>query len=128
MDLAEILKRVEQRLKELGLTAKGASALAGRPDAIRNLKRAVRDGGRQGISTATIAALAPVLEVSEEWLATGRSGEPLALATTDNWPIDPMKLARLVSEARERLGALPEDEARNLTEALIEASRTRPNR
>ena len=45
---------------------------------------------------------------------------------SDQWPIDTEKLARLITEARERLGDLPEDEARNLVAALISASRTRP--
>ena len=46
---------------------------------------------------------------------------------SDQWPIDAEKLARLVTEARERLGDLPADEARNLVAALISASRTRPD-
>jgi SOS-response transcriptional repressor LexA len=41
-------------------------------DAIRNLKRAVKEpDGRKGVSTRTITALAPVLETSAAWLLTG---------------------------------------------------------
>lgn len=47
---------------------------------------------------------------------------------SDDWRIDTAKLARLLTEARERLGALPEDEAHNLVEALISASRRPPGR
>jgi phage repressor protein C with HTH and peptisase S24 domain len=74
MDLKAILFRVERRLSKLGLKPATASKMAGRPDAIRNLKRAAQEGsGRKGISTDTIAALAPVLRTYPAWLidATG---------------------------------------------------------
>ncbi len=46
--------------------------LAGKPDAIRNLERAIeKNTGRSGISTATIKALAPVLETTPAWLLDG---------------------------------------------------------
>jgi phage repressor protein C with HTH and peptisase S24 domain len=63
---------VETRLKALGLTANAASALARKPDAVRNLKRAVKNGDRTGITTGTLAALAPVLETTASWLISGR--------------------------------------------------------
>lgn len=75
MDLKGILERVERRLAAVNLTANAASELAGKPDAIRNLKRAVKDGGK-GVNVGTISALAPVLETTTSWLleATGDEG------------------------------------------------------
>lgn len=71
MNLPEILARIEKRLAEVGLTADAASKLAKKPDAIRNIKRAVKDGSRTGVSTATIAALAGPLQCQAAWLMTG---------------------------------------------------------
>ena len=71
MKLAEILSRIEMRLEALGISANEASRRAGKPDAIRNLRRAVAKGEREGISTATLMALAPVLETTAPWLLTG---------------------------------------------------------
>jgi hypothetical protein len=68
MELRAVLDRIESRLNAEGLSADKASRLAGKPDAIRNLKRAIQDGGRQGISTGTLRALAPVLKVTPGWL------------------------------------------------------------
>ena len=72
--LADILLRVERRLELLQLTAHAASARAGSPDAIRNLRRAVLEG-RRGVSTATLTALAPVLQTTAAWLMDGQGAE-----------------------------------------------------
>jgi transcriptional regulator with XRE-family HTH domain len=80
MRLADILQRIEGRLVALGLSAAAASKMAGKPEAIRNIRRAVKIGHRQGVSSVTIAALAPVLQTTEGWLLTGQggSGEEIA--------------------------------------------------
>lgn len=75
MELEDILTRIESRLGALGLSAHAASLAAKRPDAIRNLKRAVRGGDRRGITTETLIALAPVLKTSAAWLLEG-VGDP----------------------------------------------------
>jgi SOS-response transcriptional repressor LexA len=75
MELEDILTRVESRLQALGLSAHAASLAAKKPDAIRNLKRAVKNGDRRGITTETLAALAPVLQTSASWLLEG-TGDP----------------------------------------------------
>ena len=75
MDYAAILDRIEERLRAQKLSADRASTLARRPDAIRNLRRAVKTGARQGVSLATLADLAPALEVSLPWLLNGTSGD-----------------------------------------------------
>jgi hypothetical protein len=68
---AEILARIDLRLKELQLTDNKASLLARKPDSIRNLRRAVKDGTRTGVTTSTMTALAPVLRTSVGWLLEG---------------------------------------------------------
>lgn len=66
-----MLARIESRLKAVGLSAHAASLAAKRPDAIRNLKRAVKNHYRRGITTETLMALAPVLKTSAAWLLEG---------------------------------------------------------
>lgn len=75
MDLEDILFRIESRLAALGLSAHAASLAARKPDAIRNLKRAVKNGDRRGVTTETLIALAPVLKTSAAWLLEG-IGDP----------------------------------------------------
>jgi hypothetical protein len=74
MSLADVLTRVEKRLKVMQLSADAASTKAGKPDAIRNLKRAIKEG-RRGVSSTTIAALAEVLQTSSAWLLEGTGPE-----------------------------------------------------
>lgn len=71
MNLTEILARIEERLLVVGLKADAASKLAKKPDAIRNIRRAVKDDKRTGITTATVEALAGPLQCSVSWLLTG---------------------------------------------------------
>ena len=71
MDLEDVLTRIESRLKALGLSAHAASLAAKKPDAIRNLQRAVRSGDRRGVTTETLMALAPVLKTTAAWLLEG---------------------------------------------------------
>lgn len=75
MDQVAILRRVEERLKALKMSADRASALARRPDAIRNLRRAVSGSGRQGVSLATLADLAVALETTLPWLLGDDGGD-----------------------------------------------------
>lgn len=71
MNLKDILERVDARLLALGLSDNAAQIAAGKPGAISNLRAAVKQGGRSGISTATLRALAPILKARPEWLLTG---------------------------------------------------------
>jgi SOS-response transcriptional repressor LexA len=75
MELEDVLSRVESRLRALNLSAHAASLAAKKPDAIRNLRRAVRSGDRRGITTETLAALAPVLQTTAAWLLEGVGNE-----------------------------------------------------
>jgi phage repressor protein C with HTH and peptisase S24 domain len=70
--LPEILARIDERLMELGLSDNAASVRAGKPDAIRNARRAINSPNRQGITLATLEALAGALETDVSWLADGR--------------------------------------------------------
>ncbi len=79
-DMAAVLRRIAKRLKAVKLTANAASKKAGKPDAIRNLQRAVESGGRQGITVATLTALAPVLATTMAWLLEGKGVEDTAAA------------------------------------------------
>ena len=75
MELEDVLFRIESRLKAVGLSAHAASLAAKRPDAICNLKRAVKNHDRRGVTTETLMALAPVLKTTAAWLLEG-VGEP----------------------------------------------------
>lgn len=77
--LPEILARIDERLAALKLTDNAASKLAGKPDAIRNARRAVDSPNRQGITLATLEALATALQTDVSWLADGnRQGSATA--------------------------------------------------
>lgn len=74
MELPAILDRIEARLKAVGVSADAASSAAKKPDAIRNMRRAVKSG-RRGVNSETIAALAPVLLTTPSWLLEGAGEE-----------------------------------------------------
>lgn len=68
----QLLDRIEKRLKFLDMKPATASLAAGlSKDAIRNLQR----GTTRGMQTESIAALAPVLKTSIEWLSSGKGQE-----------------------------------------------------
>ena len=74
--LQDVVRRIEKRLKAVGKSATAASKDAGlSEDAIRNMRRAVQKGDRQGISTRTVFALAPVLKTTAGWLLEGIGDE-----------------------------------------------------
>ena len=76
MQLKDVLERVESRLKALNMSAHAASMAAKKPDAVRNLRRAVQNGERRGITTDTLSALAPVLQTTASWLMEGAAEVP----------------------------------------------------
>lgn len=77
--LEDVVHRVESRLEAVGLSATAASKAAGLSgDAIRNLQRAAKEGKRQGVSTRTINALAPILKTNVNWLLNGEGDENTA--------------------------------------------------
>ena len=109
-ELAALLARIDQRLNSIGLSAHAASKAAGKPDAIRNIRRAV-ETGRAGVSTATIAALAPVLQTTVAWL-TAEAG-PEESASTAQRPVIPVV-------GRVGAGGAISTEAENLAAPLFE--------
>lgn len=65
----DVLKRIDRRLRALGLSENAASAAAGMSrDAIRSVRRGIEGGRQRGISTETLEKLAPVLDTTPEWL------------------------------------------------------------
>lgn len=78
MQQAELLQRIEERLKALGISAAAASRAAGASDAIRNIRRAVRAGKETSVSVRTLQALAGVLQTSPGWLLSGEEPAPPA--------------------------------------------------
>lgn len=74
--IEDVLKRIEERLKALNLSASAASLKAGLSrDAIRNMRRGLKSQARTGVSTNTIEALARVLQVSPAWLLKGNDAD-----------------------------------------------------
>lgn len=74
--LKDILERIDKRLAAVGLAESKAATLAGlSSSAIRNIRRAVRDGKNTGASIKTIEAIAPILNTSSAWLLEGSGTE-----------------------------------------------------
>ena len=71
----EILARIEQRLSETNQVATTASKDAGRPDAIRNIQRAIQKGQHYSISLDVIDDLAKQLKTSPKWLIFGDASD-----------------------------------------------------
>ncbi|HTN60231.1 MAG TPA: XRE family transcriptional regulator [Devosia sp.] len=73
--LKDVLFRIEERLVAVGLSAAAASTKAGLSiDAIRNIRRKVEAGQEAGVSSKTLAALAPVLGTTVAYLVDGAEG------------------------------------------------------
>lgn len=64
MNSRNLLALIDERLKAVGLKQTPAAKLAGKPDVIRNLRRAVAEGREYKIGNDTLEALAPVLKTS----------------------------------------------------------------
>jgi hypothetical protein len=79
-ELKAIYARIEQRLKETGQNPTAASKAAGKPDAIRNIQRAVEEGGEGSIRLDTLLAIAKQLDAEPAWLIFG--GEPKSVSDT----------------------------------------------
>lgn len=74
MDLTTIITNIDRRLKVLGISSDEASRRAGRPDAIRNLRRKIKAKTRGSLRADTLAALAAALETTVAEL--GRPDQP----------------------------------------------------
>lgn len=105
MNLGEILNRIEDRLQATGLSADAASKLAKKPDAIRNLRRAVKENRRTGLSTSTVAALAEPLQCSAAWLLTGEEPSAPRRGQAEFNEVRREYLEELFAELFRRIGA-----------------------
>lgn len=63
-----VLKRIDKRLKALGLSDNKAGTEAGSRDLVRSIRRQITDGKQQGISSQSLERLAPVLGTTAAWL------------------------------------------------------------
>jgi SOS-response transcriptional repressor LexA len=71
-DLGTILRRIDLRLRALGLSERAASMAAGLSSSqIRTMRRQYRLGTQHGASIRTIDRLAQVLKTTPEWLTSG---------------------------------------------------------
>lgn len=83
--LADILERIDQRLTLTNHSDSSASLAARKPDAIRNMRRALKSGERQGVTIETITALANVLKTSAGWLVDGTGPEETVRVPLISW-------------------------------------------
>lgn len=125
MRLNEILMRIESRLVALKMSANRAAVLSGKSGAIRNLKKAIKDGNRLGISTATLEALAPVLKTTVGWLLTGHDGnqEDTAIEAAVDTQIMLGDAEKALAWSLVELGSAPEVEAPVLARAVLRSIR-----
>lgn len=122
-ELKSILARIEARLSETGQSATGASKAAGKPDAIRNIQRAVKEGKRSGLSTDTLSALAKQLGTTLEWLLVGENVNSENTVTANG--IDLSALLAAVEGSYHMLG-LDQEEAAALLGIVVEVAQEQP--
>ena len=71
-NLGEILQRIDQRLRDLNLSERGAARAAGlSPAHIRTMRQQYAEGRQRGASIHTITGLARALKAKPEWLISG---------------------------------------------------------
>lgn len=99
MDLKQILARIERRLVVVGMSANRASLLAGKPDAIRNIRRTVKNDSKGGFNAATIAALAGPLQTTPAFLLDGIEG----VDSLDPREVNIVRLFRRAPEGTQRI-------------------------
>lgn len=121
-DLSVILARIEQKLVETRQSATAASKAAGKPDAIRNMQRSVKDGRRSGVSTDTLSALAKQLGTTLQWLLTGEGEE---IQQIESKGINMDSLLAAVEGSYHMLG-YDEQEASALLNIVLAASQEQP--
>ena len=71
MNIKQILLRIDEKAKPLGLTDTQLSLLVGSKDLVRNWRRAAEQGKDIGTRTDSLQGVAKALGVSFEWLTTG---------------------------------------------------------
>lgn len=113
MDMKEILKRIDQRRKAMGLNDKALSLSADMSeDGVRNWRRRLKNGENFGVNASSLQKVARALGVTEAWLVHGDD--------QDDAKVFPGKEQRLEA-AREALAASRSD-FRHIDVYDIEAS------
>ena len=125
-DMLSYLDRVDIRLKKLGMSQTEAGMRAGKPDAIRNLRRGVKKGNRKYIATETNEALATALRTTPMWLLYNEGPEELDAATTQSVVgdetddrLDINETLLVFSVALEQFGAGSPDDCRRIVRSLL---------
>jgi phage repressor protein C with HTH and peptisase S24 domain len=72
--MSDLATRIRQRLEALDLSARRAAQLAGGSE---SMVRNILVGASESPRAETISKLAPVLQVSEQWLMTGEDARPM---------------------------------------------------
>lgn len=85
-------------------------------DALRSMRRAIREGRQHGVSSTTLARLAPALRTTVEWLATGEGVEDIGIST-ETLLVDPER------PSQPGVIAYPTEERSNVEPADIPAPR-----
>ena len=114
MNAAAIIARIEQRIAELGLSARAASIKAGlSPDGIRNWQRRLTtDPEGVGITVDALHAVAVALGVEFIWLAEGRTF-PRTADTAPGMAEDAQPFTHAIPPDADPIRALYADRARN---------------
>lgn len=79
MNIKDLLLRIDEKAKPLGLTDSQLSLMAGGRDMVRNWRRAAAQGKDTGTRTGSLEGIAKGLGVSLEWLTTGAAIERAVL-------------------------------------------------
>lgn len=122
-EMKTILARIEQRLAQTNQKPTAASKAAGKPDAIRNIQRAVEEGRHSTVTLETLIALAKQLDVSLEWLLFGKESDGTS-GLGVNEPVI-ASLLEAVEGSYSMLG-LDQDEASALLKIVLEAAQEPP--
>ncbi len=78
-EIEDILRRIEARLMELGISESEAGLKVGNKDIITGVRRGLRHRNQQSITTQKLHKIAKALGTSADWLLTG--GGPAGTAT-----------------------------------------------
>lgn len=124
MILQDILRRIDLRLAALGLSDSAAQKAAGTPGAISNMRSALKKGGRTGISTSTLLALAPVLKARPEWILTGLGPMNLEDLAEQFDTLSSAEAEELMAWMFQTLEGASEPESRIAAQAVVRAYRT----
>jgi SOS-response transcriptional repressor LexA len=96
--LGEMLKRIDQRLREVNMSDRAASLAAGLSAAqLRTMRRQYFHGTQHGVSVRTITGLARALRTTPEWLMSGTGPQETANGIAQTESASGLPLAGVVA-------------------------------